>query len=38
MKLDAVFGRGSRKDFCDLYILSRQIPLPELLSVGERFL
>jgi len=36
MKLDAVIGRGSRKDFFDLYIISRQIPLPELLSAGER--
>jgi hypothetical protein len=36
MKLDAIIGRGSRKDFYDLYIISRQIPLPELLSAGER--
>jgi hypothetical protein len=36
MKLDAVIGRGSRKDFFDLYIITRQIPLPDLLSAGER--
>ena len=36
MKLDAVIGRGSRKDFYDLYIISGQIPLPDLLSAGER--
>jgi hypothetical protein len=36
MKMDAVIGRGSRKDFYDLYIISRQIPLPELLGAGER--
>ena len=36
MKLDAIIGRGSRKDFYDLYLLSRQIPLPELLNAGER--
>ena len=36
MKLEAVIGRGSRKDFYDLYILSRQIPLPDMLSAGER--
>jgi hypothetical protein len=36
MKLDAIIGRGSRKDFYDLYIISRQIPLPDLLSAGER--
>jgi hypothetical protein len=36
MKLDAVIGRGNRKDFYDLYMISRQIPLQELLSAGER--
>jgi len=36
MKLDAVIGRGSRKDFFDLYVISQQIPLPKLLSAGER--
>ncbi len=36
MKLDAIIGRGSRKDFYDLYIISQQITLPDLLSAGER--
>jgi len=36
MKLDAVIGRGSRKDFYDLYVITRQIPLPDLLHAGER--
>ena len=36
MKLDAVIGRGSRKDFYDLYVISLQIPLPDLLHKGER--
>jgi len=36
MKLDAVIGRGSRKDFYDLYIITRQIPLQNLLHAGER--
>ena len=36
MKLDAIIGRGSRKDFYDLYFISRQIPLTDLLSAGER--
>ena len=36
MKLDAVIGRGSRKDFYDLYEITSQIPLPDLLSAGER--
>jgi hypothetical protein len=36
MKLDAVIGRGSRKDFYDLYVITWQIPLPDLLHAGER--
>jgi predicted nucleotidyltransferase component of viral defense system len=36
MKLDAVIGRGSRKDFYDLYFISGEIPLAELLNAGER--
>ena len=36
MKLDAVIGRGSRKDFYDLYIITQRIPLPYLLHAGER--
>jgi hypothetical protein len=36
MKLDAVIGRGSRKDFCDLYVIIRQISLPDILHAGER--
>jgi hypothetical protein len=34
MKLDALVGRGSRKDFYDLYMIAQQIPLAELLSQG----
>ena len=36
MKLDAIIGRGSRKDFYDLYLISRKITLKNLLSAGER--
>lgn len=36
LKVDAIIGRGSRKDFCDLYCITRQIPLPDLLAAGER--
>ena len=36
MKLDAIIGRGSRKDFYDVYLLSQRIPLVELLSAGAR--
>ena len=36
MKLDAVIGRGSRKGFYDLYVISRQISLSDLLRAGER--
>jgi predicted nucleotidyltransferase component of viral defense system len=35
MKLDAVAGRGSRKDFYDLYFLVQEIPLEELLEQGQ---
>jgi len=36
MKLDALVGRGSRKDFYDLYFLARHIPLPVLLANTTR--
>lgn len=36
MKLDAVIGRGSRKDFFDLYVIATQYPLEKLLQAGER--
>jgi len=36
MKLDALMGRGSRKDFYDVYVLCQNIPLDDLLAAGER--
>jgi predicted nucleotidyltransferase component of viral defense system len=36
MKLDAVIGRGSRKDFFDLYVIARLYSLEELLQAGAR--
>lgn len=36
MKLGAIIGRGSRKDFVDLYEICRQIPLSRLLSLAPR--
>ena len=36
MKLDAIIGRGARKDYYDLYFITRQIPLQELLHSGKR--
>ncbi len=36
MKLDAVIGRGSRKDFYDLYVIAKQISIEDLLIAGER--
>ena len=36
MKLDAVIGRGSRKDFFDLYVIAEQCPLEELLQAGAK--
>ena len=35
MKLDAMINRGSRKDFYDLYAISHQIPLADLLKLGK---
>lgn len=32
MKLGALIARGARRDFVDLYLLCRQLPLPELLD------
>ena len=34
MKLDALVGRGSRKDFYDLYVIAQEMPLADLLSHG----
>ncbi len=35
MKLDALIGRGSRKDFYDLYVLSHEISFRDLLDAGK---
>ncbi len=38
MKLGAIVSRGSRRDFVDLYLLCREIPLEELLArAAEKF-
>jgi hypothetical protein len=36
MKFDALISRGSRKDFYDLFFLSREIPFEDLLKLGEQ--
>jgi len=36
MKIGAIIGRGSRKDFADLYAICRQVPLARLLWLGQR--
>lgn len=36
MKLDALMGRGSRKDFYDLYFICQQLPMADILAAGER--
>lgn len=36
MKVGAVIGRGSRKDFVDLYEICRRVPLEEILRLGHR--
>lgn len=35
MKMDAVAGRGARKDFYDLYFIAQHIPLDKLLERGR---
>jgi len=35
MKLGAIISRGTRRDFVDLYLLCRGLPLAELLSLAE---
>lgn len=36
MKMDAIAGRGSRKDFYDLYFIAQEIPLDEILAQGAK--
>jgi len=36
MKIGAVIGRGSRKDFFDLHEICRHVPLAHLLQLGRR--
>jgi hypothetical protein len=35
MKLGAVISRGTRRDFVDLYLLCRQLPIESLLAAAE---
>jgi hypothetical protein len=35
MKLDALISRGARKDFYDLYWITRHVPLTDLLEMGR---
>ena len=35
MKLGAIISRGTRRDFVDLYLLCRELPLPTLLDLAE---
>jgi hypothetical protein len=35
MKIDAIAGRGSRKDFYDLYFIAQHIPLEKILEQGK---
>lgn len=35
MKLGAIISRGSRRDFVDLYLLCRRLPLAELLAAAD---
>lgn len=35
MKIDALSGRGARRDFIDLYVIAQQIPLETLMELGQ---
>ncbi len=35
MKLDAIISRGERKDFYDLYFISKEVPIDGLLELGK---
>lgn len=35
MKLGAIISRGTRRDFVDLYLLCRKLPVAELLEIAE---
>jgi len=38
MKIAAIISRGGRRDFVDLYLLCRELPLGELLArAGDKF-
>src|SRR5262249_33639420 len=38
MKLGALISRATRRDFVDLYLLCRELPLPDLLDrAGDKF-
>jgi len=36
MKLDALSSRGTKRDFVDVFMIARQIPLPEMIGLFER--
>ena len=36
MKLEAIAGRGTKRDFVDCYVIAQQIPLKELLVFFEQ--
>lgn len=36
MKLGAIIGRGSRKDFVDLYVICQELALTRLLALGRK--
>jgi len=36
MKMDAIAGRGGRKDFYDLYFIAQQIPLEKMFAQGAK--
>ena len=36
MKIDALSGRGMKRDFVDLYVIAQQTPLHKILELGQK--
>jgi len=36
MKIDALSGRGMKRDFVDLYVIAQQTPLDKILELGQK--
>jgi hypothetical protein len=36
IKIDALSGRGMKRDFVDLYVIAQQTPLHKILELGQK--